>query len=146
MAGHIYFYSRDKEYGWLSNFWRAREVVQHIEYPTNEHFYQSAKAKEPDVAVWIRQAPKPFLAMKAGRSLRPHEMIPDWEQVKFQIMKNGLWAKFTQNPDLTEKLLATGNAKLHENSPTDMVWGVKGKDMLGKLLMQVRKDLHNYNP
>ncbi len=56
-------------------------------------------------------------------------------------MKNGLRAKFTQNSDLKEKLLATGNAVLHEDSPTDMIWGAKGKDMLGKLLMQIREEL-----
>lgn len=138
---HIYFYLRTGKYGWLSNFYRARQTVQGFEYPTNEHYFQAAKARAPDVAQWIRQAPDPFLAKMAGRSLREHERIPNWEQVKFETMKNGLRAKFSQNADLKEKLLATENAVLHEDSPTDMIWGAKGKDMLGKLLMQIREEL-----
>jgi len=141
MNGDIYFYLREEEYGWLSNFHRAKQVVEGVEYPTNEHFYQSQKAKDPIVREWIRKAPVPYSAMIAGRALRPHERVPDWERVTFDVMHRGLRAKFSQNPDLHEKLLATGNDRLHENSPTDPVWEVKGEDMLGKLLMKVRDEL-----
>ena len=141
MTDQILFYLRDEEYGWLSNFWRAREVVGHVVYATNEHFYQAQKAKDSNDADWIRLAPKPFFAMKMGRSLREHEIRPDWERIKFGVMKEGLWAKFSQNADLARKLLETRDASIHENSATDMVWGIKGEDMLGKLLMEVREEL-----
>jgi ribA/ribD-fused uncharacterized protein len=141
LDGGILFYSGDKVYGWLSNYYRAWEVVDESSYPTNEHFYQSQKAKDAADRIWIMAAPKPFLAMKAGRSLRPFEVVPNWGSIKFAVMKRGLLAKFTQNLDLKEKLLATGSAALHENSPTDMVWGVKGLDMLGKLLCEVREEI-----
>ena len=137
----IFFYSRDKDYGWLSNFARFPQVVDGIVYSTNEHFYQSRKAKDYSVCMWIASAPNPFLAMKIGRSLRPYEMV-DWtEEKRVEVMLKGLRAKFFGRKDTRELLLATGSAILHENSPTDMFWGVKGKDMLGKLLMQVRDEL-----
>jgi ribA/ribD-fused uncharacterized protein len=139
----IYFYSRDEEYGWLSNFARYEQAVDGIKYPTNEHYFQSQKAKDEEMRDWIASAPIPFLAMKAGRSIRESEMVENWDGIKFDIMLKGLRAKFGQNEDLKQKLLATGNAALHEDSPTDMIWGVKGKDMLGKLLMQVRDELKN---
>jgi predicted NAD-dependent protein-ADP-ribosyltransferase YbiA (DUF1768 family) len=45
---------------------------------------------------------------------------------------------------LKEKLLATGDAILHEDSPTDVFWGKKGEDWLGKLLMKVRDEIRRF--
>ena len=135
----INFYFRKKETGWLSNFWRAKQVVRGYYYPTNEHFYQAMKANDNNIIQWISEAPNPFLAMKAGRSLRKgKEFIKNWDNLKVNIMYEGLLAKFSQNTNLKEKLLATEDAILHEDSPSDMFWGKKGKDMLGKLIMKVR--------
>ena len=139
----INFYRKSHEYGFLSNFWPSPMRLYNQMYPTNEHFYQSRKTIIDDFGDWIRNAPTPYLAMKAGRALRmdKDEMWPQWDTIKFDIMEIGLRAKFTQNPDLKEKLLATGDAILHEDSPNDMVWGKKGQDMLGKLLMKIRSEL-----
>ena len=139
--GKILFYSRKKFGGWLSNFKRSPQIVNGVLYHTNEHWYQSSKAIDLDVWKWIKNAPNPFLAMKAGRSLRKKEMVNNWDEIKVEIMLIGLRAKFTQNIKLKQTLLATGDYTLHEDSPTDMFWGIKGKDMLGKLLMQVRDEL-----
>jgi len=141
MGEEINFYFRKEKYGWLSNFWRCWQVVDDVYYPTNEHYYQSQKAKEGKVRVWIGNAPSPYLAMIAGRALRERkELVDDWDLKKVEIMLKGLRAKF-KNPELRKKLIETGNAVLHENSPTDMFWGKKGKGMLGKLLMQVRDEI-----
>lgn len=140
----INFYTRNDEFGWMSNFHRQEQVVDGVTYPTNEHYYQSQKAQSSKVRAWIRKAPTPFLAMRAGRSLRPgREMRGDWENIKVDIMLKGLRAKFKGSLSLRAKLLATGDAIIHEDSPTDKFWGKKGQDMLGKLLMQVREELRN---
>lgn len=137
----INFYTRDGEYGWLSNFYRAKQVVGVLVYPTNEHYYQSQKARDKFVHDWIGSAPTPFLAMQAGRSLRRgKELVDNWDDMKVDVMLKGLRAKF-QNSELKAKLLATGDATIHEDSPTDSFWGIRGKDMLGKLLMRVRSEL-----
>lgn len=143
MTVQILFYSRRAQWGWLSNFHRAPQTVDGETYPTNEHYYQSQKATEPEVRRWIAEAPKPYLAMKIGRLLRMDrgEISKFWDAYRVDVMLKGLRAKFTQNPDLKEKLLGTGDAELHEDSPTDKFWGRKGADMLGKLLMQVRQEL-----
>lgn len=140
----INFYFRKEEYGWLSNFWRAKQHINDVYYKTNEHYYQSQKAKMIAEWNWIANAPSPFLAMIAGRALRKgKELKDDWEEIKVDIMLKGLRAKFSQNHELKEKLLATGDVIIHEDSPNDMFWGKKGKDMLGKLLMQVRDELRH---
>ena len=54
-------------------------------------------------------------------------------------------AKFSQHPELAEKLIATGEAKLtYNNECGDTYWGVfngEGENNLGKVLMRVRSRL-----
>jgi len=144
MVDKIGFYIRKKEYGFLSNFHRAEQTIDGITYPTNEHYYQSMKAKDGDVRKWIASSPKAFQAMKAGRSLRDKEMVDDWDGYKLEIMQKGLMAKFAQNSGLARMLIETGDADLFEDSPTDMFWGGRlegSKNYLGHLLMIVREEL-----
>jgi ribA/ribD-fused uncharacterized protein len=136
----IKFYKTDDEYGWMSNFAKYSIKEGIIYYPTTEHYYQSKKTNNPDLELWIVSAPTPYAAMMAGRSLRPKEMKPNWDQIKFGVMLHAIMLKFTQHKDIREKLLATYDP-IHEDSQDDMVWGIKGADMLGKLLMQVRDKL-----
>ena len=58
---------------------------------------------------------------------------------------NAVTAKFTQNSELAKKLLETDNKYLEEtNNWGDRFWGVVdgiGKNMLGHVLMEVRRSL-----
>lgn len=148
----INFYTVYGRYGFLSNFFRAYEILpfhnilaeikgNEVLFSTNEHYYQHMKAKHEVTAKWIAQAPTPYLAMKAGRSLRRGDLRDGWDEMKDEVMLTGLRAKFSQNPRLKDMLLDTGDAIIHENSPYDMYWGVRGKDRLGQLLIQVREEL-----
>ncbi len=127
MCDTIKFYIREDPYGFLSNFWRESQVDYsnevEYEYSTNEHYYQSMKAKDHEMAAWIRKAPSARLAMEIGRSLTPEQIKPDWNIIKVGVMKKGLMMKFTQNSYLEKALLMTGNDLLIEDSPTDMFWG-----------------------
>jgi predicted NAD-dependent protein-ADP-ribosyltransferase YbiA (DUF1768 family) len=53
--------------------------------------------------------------------------------------------KFSTHQELRERLLATGEAELIEgNTWNDTFWGVckgEGQNWLGKILMEVRKEL-----
>jgi ribA/ribD-fused uncharacterized protein len=142
MPKEIYFYTRKCEYGWMSNFDHCFQLVGIRMYRTNEHYYQSMKATDEKIAKWIAEAPTAYLAMVAGRNLREGEFKPNWDEIKTDVMLTGLRAKF-KDPALRAALLNTGDAIIHEDSPTDMFWGVKGQDMLGKLLMQVREEIRN---
>ena len=82
---------------------------------------------------------------QAKRLGRRVELRSDWETVKIEIMRQVLKSKFTHNPELREKLIATGNTELIEgNNWNDRFWGVcrgVGKNHLGKLLMEIRAEL-----
>ena len=79
-----------------------------------------------------------------------------WNGVRQIVIYEGLLAKFSQNEELREKLLATGDAVLAECAVKDRIWGIglsmtdpdrhntakwKGQNLLGYALMMVRKAL-----
>ena len=68
----------------------------------------------------------------------------DWEQVKVSVMREVVTAKFTQNPILQERLLATEDAYLEEgNNWNDKTWGTVngiGANLLGQILMELREE------
>ncbi len=74
-------------------------------------------------------------------------MVPrkGWEDVRIDVMEEIQMAKFTQHPELAEKLIATGDAELtYNNECGDRYWGVfngEGENNLGKVLMRVRTKL-----
>lgn len=59
------------------------------------------------------------------------------------------FAKFTQNSELGQKLIDTGNATLIEgNDWGDKTWGMvngAGQNKLGKILMKIREKLKTKN-
>jgi predicted NAD-dependent protein-ADP-ribosyltransferase YbiA (DUF1768 family) len=57
-------------------------------------------------------------------------------------MMEALRHKFYKDPDLMRELIETTPRPLHEDSPYDMYWGIKGKDMLGKMLMSLRDEIN----
>ena len=134
----ILFYSRDEEYGWLSNFWRSSQKVNLDTYMTNEHYYQSEKALNEADRTRIRDLPTPKEAMYAGRDLK--DIKKDWSTLMIPTMYTGLVAKFTQNLTLKGQLLDTLNHEIHENSHHPF-WGLHGQDHLGRLIMRVRTEL-----
>lgn len=126
----------------LSNFYMAPVTYEGITYTNNEAAFQAQKCDNcADRAAFADLDPS--RAKKKGRHVR---LRKDWENVKRTVMYELLTAKFTQNPVLRVKLQATGTAHLEEgNTWGDRIWGTVdgvGENWLGKLLMQVRTDLH----
>jgi ribA/ribD-fused uncharacterized protein len=140
----IYFYSTKDYYGPFSNFSKHSFIVDSVKYKTSEHYFQAAKFLDPLVAERVIMAPTPSEAASIGRD-KSLTLRSDWEQVKNQIMMEAVWGKFTQNEDIKDLLLSTGTSMLIEDAPNDYYWGVgkdgSGRNMLGHVLMQVRKEL-----
>lgn len=126
--------------GTFSNFTKSSFTYAGQTYKTVEHFFQTRKTLDNVEREKIRTAKTPGEAKRLGRRCT---LRPDWESIKFNMMLEGLRAKFTQHGGMAEELKATGTQELCEDSPTDFIWGWRnnGKNLLGKALMQVRKEL-----
>ena len=97
--------------------------------------------------------PKQIKAL--GRKVRGFDQKV-WDRLKYAIVLSGNWCKFSQNRDLREFLLSTGDSVLAEASPYDNIWGIglsasspemqdpqkwRGQNLLGFALMEVRDEL-----
>lgn len=100
----------------------------------------------PQIQEKIRQIASPMDAALEGRN-RQNPLRPDWEEVKDEVMLQALRMKFSQNPEITRELLATGDAIIIEHTRNDDYWADggdgSGKNKLGILLIQVREELKN---
>lgn len=130
-------------FDFLSNFHPARVVVGGICYQNAEAAFQSQKCLDAEERATFAN----LTAVKAKRRGRQVKLRPDWDAVRLSVMEEVVRAKFTQNPDLAARLIATGTMPLEEgNSFGDTFWGVdvrtgKGENHLGKILMMVREGL-----
>ncbi len=142
---NIYFNSKNKTTGWLSNFSPHPIVINNIKYNTVEHFYQSQKFNDKKYQEQIRLSNRPNEAKKLGQS-RIYKIKDDWEQIKEEIMFLGLKEKFLQHSILKKKLINTGNCLLIEHLK-DKYWGDgldgSGLNKTGILIMKVRDFIKN---
>ena len=129
-------------YDFLSNFHPSPIMYNGDMFATVEHFFQAHKTKNTEEFDRIRTAPSPGSAKRLGNNI---SLRSDWERIKNDIMYQGLLLKFTQHPDLANKLKATKGRELEEgNDWGDKYWGTvngEGRNMLGILLMEVRSVL-----
>lgn len=140
----INFYSTKGEYGCFSNFSRHSVKLDGKEWPTSEHYFQAKKFEGTRHENEILNAKSPMEAANMGRD-RKRPLRPDWELVKDDIMRKVVRAKFTQHKKLKEILLSTKDAILVEHTVNDSYWADggdgTGKNMLGKILMEIREEL-----
>lgn len=139
----------ENDYRFLSNFEPCEVYLDGFKFPSVENAYQIAKAG------FLNQTGYQFLiydfqhytAAEAKNAGQKITLRPDWEQIKAKIMFELVFQKFAFNEKLGQKLLDTGNKYLEElNHWNDKFYGVdyqtgQGKNILGKILMQVRETL-----
>jgi N-glycosidase YbiA len=128
-------------YRFLSNFWLCGIELDGVVYPSVEHAYQAAKTLNAEERATILDCKRPGEAKYKGRHVT---MRKDWDKIKIGVMRDLLRKKF-RIPYLRQKLADTGRAELIEgNYWGDVFWGVcngVGENHLGKLLMEVRKEI-----
>jgi ribA/ribD-fused uncharacterized protein len=131
------------DYRWLSNYHVSPVVYEGIEYGSSEAAYQSAKCDDSYVK-------SQFQKLSPLESKQYSKKIPlkrGWDNIKKDVMYKVLVSKFTLSPELGQMLIDTGEKYLEEtNYWGDTFWGVcegKGKNTLGQLLMQIRKELND---
>lgn len=140
----IHFYSTRDSFGEFSNFAAFHLHLQGKYWPTAEHYFQAQKFAGTIHEEKVRLAKSPRLAADMGRS-RKRPLRNDWEEVKDDIMREAVQAKFNQHEELRELLLSTGDAELIEHTCNDGYWADggdgSGLNRLGEILMEVRAQL-----
>lgn len=149
----IRFYrASDKPFGCFSNLYKRSMWFHDREYPTAEHAYQAGKARDAGVARWLLAAPSPSLLAGAAHALNSWDIVPGWSKNRRVRMREVVWEKFSQHPDLAAILVGTGDARIVESATVDNEvnrrWGeVKrgkewvGDNWMGEILMEVREQL-----
>ena len=158
----IFFHKETMRYGFLSNFYMPATftdpTISRIEFSSSEKYYMAAKAAFAQNAqsfLYIMKTNDPSTAKEHGSSFR----VPrDWERVRVGVMEYACYLKFSQNHNIGQALLDTGDTELVEAAPNDNVWGIgmsenqaqnvdpsfwPGTNLLGKVLMRVRNHLKN---
>lgn len=147
-------------YGWLGNTSPHPIRTKLAAYPTAEHYFQ-LKRLPPDHACRDRvlSTKSPMAAKLLVRTYLPEDAVVVLHSIgDVDNMRLTLLHKFTQHKDLRAKLLATGDEYIIEDvtarqdSESAMFWGAVpvlpakkhavGTSMLGKLLMELRRELH----
>ena len=132
------------DYEFLRNDYKCRVSVQEWDFPSVEHAFQAEKTTDTKLKQKIELATDAREAKKIGRSL---PLPSSWDKDRIGIMENLLRQKFSpyHNPELVQKLIGTGDEDLVMDHPSDYFWGTghddSGENMLGKLLMHIRKEL-----
>jgi ribA/ribD-fused uncharacterized protein len=135
------------EYRFLSNFHPCSVRIGELTFPSSEHAYMAFKTLDPEVRKHIATLATPSEAKRFGRTLK---LRPNWEALRIKAMRKVVVAKYTQNPDLANLLLATSPKYLEEtNDWGDEFWGTTvkegrgtaGRNWLGVITMGVRDQL-----
>ena len=138
----IKFSKDDEKYGCFSNFFSCPVEYKGILYPNSECAWQSLKTLDTET----RKRFAIYTAAGAKKMGRRVDLRSDWENVKYDLMVEVCYAKFSQNNILKEILLSTDNEEIIENTTSwhDNIWGncecvkcmnKQGQNLLGKALM-----------
>ncbi len=159
--GYTFFWA-----GPFSNWHPANFVMgfrDHYKFNCAEQAMMFSKAfmfGDNEVADKILKTKKPGEQKALGRAVRNYNE-EQWAEKREWVVDEILYQKFTQNEDLKNILLETGDRIIVEASPYDKVWGIamgvdkypeildqnnwKGQNLLGKCLMRVREKIRKEN-
>lgn len=127
-------------YYFLSNMYPCSVTVHTRDsivrtYKCSESAYQACKCYQ-DSEKFV--ALDGYSAKKLGRQL---PMIPNWDQIKVDIMFGVVKLKFKQHPELLEQLRQIKGDICEDITWHDTFWGVYkgyGQNHLGHILMRIR--------
>ena len=144
--------------GYPGQWFRSPFTLDGVAYTCAEQAMMAAKARmfgDNDTLRKIMAADKPSEQKALGRQVRG--FIQDqWDKASRDIVTRVNVAKFSQDPELKQQLLDTGDRQFVEASPVDCIWGVglsvedpnindrakwRGTNWLGECLVRARKEI-----
>ena len=153
---NISFTKVNLPYGWLGNMAPSTITWNGKTWRTCEAVFQAMRFSNPEIQEIIRLEKSPMSCKMKSKKYKSEMTVKPMSKQDVKNMKTCLLLKFTQNPVLLQKLLLTKNHVLIEDigsrkGERHLFWGMRnkgglweGKNILGKLLMEVRDELkHN---
>ncbi len=149
----IWFYKKEENplTAFLGNFHPCSINLWGMQFQCAEAAFQAAKFAPNRNLMQRFQNLDGEAAFNLGRDLSRNWTPTEttlWRNRNLRVMQEVVTAKFSQNADLKELLLATGNAYLVEHIPVknrDAFWGDDfdgtGQNWLGRIAMEVRGSL-----
>lgn len=144
--------------GRFSQWYSSAFTIGDLTYNCAEQWMMYQKAcvfGDLETAVKVLESTNPKEQKSLGRSVKGFN-DGVWNLLMIDIVRVGNLAKFTQNPELGDYLLETGDLVIVEASPYDKIWGIgmgmtdagidnpknwKGLNLLGHVLNTVRDDV-----
>lgn len=150
----------DRRYGCFSNFFPCSFIdpATNLSYQFSEQYFMKKKQElfDPEntaLAEEIMASDRAIDIKAFGRQVR-HFQDDIWESHRYNCMLEAVRYKFSQNQELKDILLSTGDSIIAEAAPNDAIWGIgisgekamkgkpwKGLNLLGQALMEVREEL-----
>lgn len=158
----ICFHNPDEENGYLSNWYLSEFTIDDIAFSSMEQYMMYEKAilfHDQETANKILQTDNVAEIKALGRTVQNFDDTV-WGQSREEIVYKGVFEKFRQNPELRKRLERTGEEVIAECAVKDKIWGIglsmkdedrfcverwKGQNLLGKIMMDVRKDIKQGN-
>lgn len=149
----VVVYKTKEDFGGLSNMASGYPLhINGVHILTTEALYQACRFPHmPEVQREIIGQNSPMTAKMKSKPYRK-DSRPDWEDVRYKVMRWCLRVKLAQNyEEFGRLLLATRDRPIVEQSRKDDYWGAKlsdetgdiliGQNILGRLLMELREKL-----
>ena len=149
----VVVYKTKEDFGGLSNMASGYPLqINGVRILTTEALYQACRFPHlPEVQREIIGQHSPMTAKMKSKPYRK-DSRPDWDEVRYKVMRWCLRVKLAQNyTEFGRLLLATRDRPIVEQSRKDDYWGAKladevgdtliGQNVLGRLLMALREKL-----
>lgn len=149
----VFFHKADEPNGYLSNFYPSKFSLHGEQFNCVEQFFMWSKAKlfnDEETAKHILSETNPNRIKRLGRIVKGYQ-DSRWAAVRYDVMKEGIEAKFNQNEELRKKFMAS-SGKFAECAKNDLIWGIgltmndpkridrrqwRGRNLLGSTLEEI---------
>lgn len=155
-ADAVYFHKPEEPHGYLSNWYPSHFDLDGMHFSSVEQYimYRKCMILGDKASAKAVMATDDVAKQQAIGKNASGYIDAVWDGIRQMVVFRGLMAKFTQNEELRQKLLDTGDAYLVECAKSDIIWACgislyddkrfdahnwKGRNILGFALMEVRE-------
>ena len=133
------FGNEEGEHSYLSPFSRHSIRENGVVFSSVYNYYVYRKFNNLN-AVQLKSLsllPQERVLMQQSNS-RTNRVVPNWDVVKYDVMKRGFMLKFEQHPVLKKKFEKLEHLEYKYNVPSFTYWGYTGDNKLNELLGELR--------